>query len=124
MTTPFAEWHAEIATELGEAQQALAAAADALKEAEAAHEAAQAWHTAIRQAVAAALPGNTISHALADRIRSADEAHYDAASAMTRARSEVAALRDRIGDLELAARELALLMSPAAEAAEEQVNAV
>ena len=58
MTTPFAEWHAEIAKELGEAQQALAAAADALKEAEAAHEAAQAWHTAIRQAVAAALHGD------------------------------------------------------------------
>jgi hypothetical protein len=120
---PFAAWRDELAVELAEAQQALTAAADALKEAEAAHEAAQAWHVEIRKALATALPGNTISHALAGRIRGADEAHYDAASAMTRARAEVAGLRDRIGDLQQAAREVALLMAPAAEAAEDQVDA-
>jgi chromosome segregation ATPase len=117
--SPFAEWRDELAVELAEAQQTLVAAADAMKEAEAAHDAAQAWHTSIRQAVAA-LHGAP-AHALATRIRGVDEDLHETAGAMARARAEVAHILDRIGDLQQAARELALLMAPAA--VEEQDDA-
>jgi hypothetical protein len=117
---PFAAWRDELAVELAEAQQALAAAASAVQQAEFAHLTAQDQHAAIQRAVAT-LHGS-VSHALSAHIRGVDEERYTAASAVARARADFAGIRDRIADLQQAAQELAfLLMAPAA--VEEQDHA-
>jgi hypothetical protein len=111
MTVPFAEWRDELAVELDEAQQALAASVEAMHEPEIADASALALHAAASAAVAA-LRG-PISHALAGYIRSIDESRYDTASAATRLRAEVSHTRERIGDLEQALREVGQLLSDA-----------
>ena len=118
---PFAEWHSEITEELATVQEALIPATADLRDAEEAHATAQVRHTAIREAMAS-LRG-PFAHALASRARVQDEALYDTASAVARARGALSSLRERIADLEQALSEIAVLMAPAAEAAEDQVDA-
>ena len=115
---PFTTWRDEIAAELDDAQRAVVAAALALDEALAAHATAKARHAAVRQAIAVfhAPP----AHALAARVRGADEDLHDAAGAVARASADFSGLRERIADLEQALREIGQLMAPATEA-EDQV---
>jgi hypothetical protein len=116
---PFAEWRDEIAVELDEAKQALAASTEALHEAEIADAKAQSQHALVKQAVDA-LRG-PISRSLAVYIRGIDEGRYDAASAVARLRAKVTHARERVADLTQSLHEVGQLMAPVA--VEDQVDA-
>jgi chromosome segregation ATPase len=119
--TPFAAWHDELRSELGEAQEEHAAAADALRDAEAAHADAVAQHQRLSDAIATLR--QSIASCLAQRVRFSDESVHDTASAVAHARRALSGLHERVSDLEQGLSQLMVLMAPAAEAAED-VSAV
>ena len=119
-------WRNELEGEIQEAEAQLADALAAQAAAEADRDAAAELHRSLRHALVALPAAEPLAHAVAHRIARCDAAAYDAAGTVLRAAGQVAAMRTRIADLELARRQFdRLLLSPgeAHDAEQETIDA-
>jgi phage shock protein A len=119
-------WRDELEAEMQDAKTQLADALAAQVAAVADRDAAAELHRALRHAMVALPAAEPLAHAVAQRIGRCDAAAYDAAGTVLRAAGQVAAIRVRIADLELASRQLdQLLLSPgeAHDAEQETIDA-